>query len=150
MTATDRTYTAQQALDTLTEEGYHHDDVNATIDSLVASGLTLDQPDTGLALTEAEVGVVREQLQSTTRRHYTVYWDAANVEEPGWVLRVEHDPDTDGYVHRDEIPLTVEQRHESMLDAAEEEIVRLGDTTPHEYLRWDPTSDGAFVATGHV
>lgn len=148
MDATDRTYTAQQALDALTGEGHHYEHVNAAIDSLIASGLTLDQPDTGLALTEAEVGVVREQLQSAGRRHYTVYWDAANVEGPQWVLRVEHDPDTDGYVHRDEVPLVVEQHHEGVLDAAEEEIVRLGDTTPHEYLRWDETSDGAFVATG--
>lgn len=149
MTDTDRTYTAQQALDVLTGEGHHHEDVNAAIGSLIASGLTHDQPDTGLALTEAEIDVVRSQLRSARHRHYTVYYDGQGT-DPGWVLRVEHDPDEDGYVHRDEGPLDIEQRHEGPLDAAEEEIVRLGDDTPTRYLRWDATSDGAWIATGHV
>jgi len=46
----------------LADEGYAVADVEAAIDSMIAAGLELDQPDEGLVLTGTEVDLLRDQL----------------------------------------------------------------------------------------
>lgn len=57
------TYTAEQAESFLRNQGYDRKDVRAAIDSLIDAGLEIgDQPDYGWLLTDAEIGVLRDQL----------------------------------------------------------------------------------------
>ena len=58
------TFTAEQAVEILTAEGYAKDDVVAVIDSLIDAGLDLPQPDEGTVISNGEMQVLREQLQS--------------------------------------------------------------------------------------
>ena len=54
--------TGQDAITMLADEGYAVADVEAAIDSMIAAGLELDQPDEGLVLTGTEVDLLRDQL----------------------------------------------------------------------------------------
>jgi hypothetical protein len=47
------------------DQGHHLADITAALDSLVDAGLELDQPDNDWLLTDAEVGVLRDQLTTT-------------------------------------------------------------------------------------
>lgn len=62
MTTATATLTADEAVATLTAEGYDRGDVTAAIDSLIDAGLDAEQPDTHTVLTAAEVDLVREHF----------------------------------------------------------------------------------------
>ena len=57
-------YTGVQAAALLVTEGFDRADVEAVIDSLINAGLELGQPDQGTLISNAEVGVLRDQLLS--------------------------------------------------------------------------------------
>jgi hypothetical protein len=58
------TYTTDQAINTLVNEGFSSFDAEAAFNSLVDAGLDLDQPDDGYVITSAELDVLRAQLNS--------------------------------------------------------------------------------------
>jgi len=64
MTTTRTSYTAEQALAALIDEGYSQQDAESVIDQSIAAGFELDQPDDGSRLFSAgELDVMREQCQ---------------------------------------------------------------------------------------
>jgi len=61
------TCTAEQTVTTLTAEGNPEADILAAIDSLIESGLELDQPENGRIFSAGEVDVLRDQLKGSRR-----------------------------------------------------------------------------------
>lgn len=58
------TYTADQAVDTLTAEGFAQEDVMSAINSMVAyASLDLVQPDDGWVFSDDELNVLRDQCK---------------------------------------------------------------------------------------